>query len=104
VAPDPLDAVVVGRDQAEHAAELLAKDSRIVVPGKLQQRSWTAEDGSARSTVEVVAEELGASPGPRQSRALSQMSLAAQELSARFDIAHRRSVVPMSVIGAPVRA
>jgi transposase len=43
-------------------------------------------------------------PGPRQSRALSQMSLAAQELSARFDIAHRRSVVPMSVIGAPVRA
>jgi single-strand DNA-binding protein len=29
--------------------------------GKLQQRSWTAEDGSARSTVEVVAEELGPS-------------------------------------------
>jgi single-stranded DNA-binding protein len=29
--------------------------------GRLQQRAWTAEDGSARSTVEVVAEELGAS-------------------------------------------
>ena len=29
--------------------------------GPLQQRSWTAEDGSARSVVEVVAEELGAS-------------------------------------------
>jgi single-strand DNA-binding protein len=29
--------------------------------GRLQQRSWTAEVGSARSTVEVVAEELGAS-------------------------------------------
>jgi hypothetical protein len=29
--------------------------------GRLQQRSWTAEDGSARSTVEVVAEELGLS-------------------------------------------
>jgi single-strand DNA-binding protein len=27
--------------------------------GRLQQRSWTAEDGSARSTVEVVAQELG---------------------------------------------
>jgi single-stranded DNA-binding protein len=27
--------------------------------GRLQQRAWTAEDGSARSTVEVVAEELG---------------------------------------------
>jgi single-strand DNA-binding protein len=51
----------VGRDQAEHAAESLTKDSRVVVLGKLQQRAWTAEDGSARSVVEVVAEELGAS-------------------------------------------
>jgi single-strand DNA-binding protein len=33
----------------------------VVVLGRLQQRSWTAEDGSARSTVEVVAEELGPS-------------------------------------------
>jgi single-strand DNA-binding protein len=32
-----------------------------VVVGRLQQRSWTAEDGSARSTVEVVADELRAS-------------------------------------------
>ena len=59
--PDPLDAVVVWRDQAEHAAESLTKGSRVVVLGKLQQRTWTAEDGSARSTVEVVAGELGAS-------------------------------------------
>jgi single-strand DNA-binding protein len=51
--------VVVWRDQAEHAAESLAKGRRIVVLGKLQQRTWTAEDGSARSVVEVVAEELG---------------------------------------------
>jgi single-strand DNA-binding protein len=32
-----------------------------VVEGRLQQRSWTGEDGSARSAVEVVAEELGPS-------------------------------------------
>jgi single-strand DNA-binding protein len=50
--------VVVWRDQAEHAAQSLAKGSRVVVVGRLQQRAWTAEDGSARSTVEVVAEEL----------------------------------------------
>jgi single-strand DNA-binding protein len=30
-----------------------------VVVGRLQQRAWTAEAGTARSTVEVVAEELG---------------------------------------------
>jgi single-strand DNA-binding protein len=53
--------VVVWHDQAEHAAESLSKGSRVVVVGRLQQRSWTAEDGSARSTVEVIAEELGPS-------------------------------------------
>ena len=53
--------VIVWRDQAEHAAESLSKGSRVVVVGKLQQRSRTAEDGGARSIVEVVAEELGPS-------------------------------------------
>ena len=53
--------VIVWRDQAEPAAQSLAKGSRVVVMGRLQQRSWTAEDGSARSTVEVLAEELGPS-------------------------------------------
>jgi single-strand DNA-binding protein len=32
-----------------------------MVVGRLQQRSGTAEDGSVRSVVEVVAEELGPS-------------------------------------------
>jgi single-strand DNA-binding protein len=53
--------VIVRRDQAEHAAQSLSKGSRVVVVGRLQQRSWTAEDGSARSAVEVVVEELGLS-------------------------------------------
>jgi single-strand DNA-binding protein len=53
--------VIVWRDQAEHASESLSKGSRVVVVGRLQQRSWTAEDGSARSTVEVIADELGPS-------------------------------------------
>jgi single stranded DNA-binding protein len=55
--------VIVWRDQAEHAAESLSKGSRVVVMGRLQQRTWTAEDGSAPSVVEVVAEELGPSSG-----------------------------------------
>ena len=49
------------RDQAEHAVQSLSKGSRVVVVGRLQQRTWTTEDGSARSTVEVAAEELGPS-------------------------------------------
>jgi single-strand DNA-binding protein len=55
--------VIIWRDQAEHAAESLSKGSPVVVVGRLQQRSWTAEDGSARSVVEVVAEELGRACG-----------------------------------------
>jgi single-strand DNA-binding protein len=53
--------VVVWRDQAEHAAQSLSRGSRVVVVGRLQQRTWTTADGSARSTVEVLAEELGSS-------------------------------------------
>jgi single-strand DNA-binding protein len=53
--------VVVWRDQAEHATESLSRGSRVVVMGRLQQRTWTAEDRSARQMVEVVAEELGPS-------------------------------------------
>jgi single-strand DNA-binding protein len=55
--------VIVWRDQAEHAAESLSKGSRVVVVGRLQQRTRTTEDGAARSVVEVVAEELGPSLG-----------------------------------------
>ena len=53
--------VIVWRDQAEHAAQSLSKGSRVVVVGRLQQRAWTAEDGSTRSTIEVLADELGPS-------------------------------------------
>ena len=47
--------VIVWRDQAEHAAQSLAKGSRVVVMGRLQQRSWSAEDGNAQGD---------AQPGP----------------------------------------
>jgi len=53
--------VVVWRDQAEHAAQSLSKGGRVVVVGRLQQRTWTDQDGSARQAVEVVAEGLGPS-------------------------------------------
>ena len=53
--------MIVWRDQAEHASQSLAKGNRVVVVGRLQQRAWTTEDGSARSVVEVMAEDLGPS-------------------------------------------
>jgi single-stranded DNA-binding protein len=49
-----------GDRQEDHG--LVAGGQALVVAGRLQQRSRTADDGSARSVVEVVAEELGAEP------------------------------------------
>ena len=69
--------VVVWRDQAEHASQSLSRGSRVVVVGRLQQRAWTAEDGSARSTVEVVADELG--PSLRWATATTTRTTRSQE-------------------------
>jgi single-strand DNA-binding protein len=34
---------------------------RVVVTGRLEQRSWETEDGDRRFKVEIVADEVGAS-------------------------------------------
>jgi single-strand DNA-binding protein len=45
----------------ENAASSLAKGTRVVVTGRLEQRSYETQDGDKRSIVEVVAEEIGPS-------------------------------------------
>jgi len=55
--------VVCWRELAENAALSLAKGMRVVVIGRLEQRSWETADGERRSKVEIVAEEVG--PGLR---------------------------------------
>lgn len=49
------------RSLAENVTESLQTGARVVVTGRLQSRSWEAEDGSKRSAVEIEAEEVGAS-------------------------------------------
>ena len=51
----------VWRQQAENAAESLTKGARVVVVGRLRQRSWESQDGQKRSTVEVEVETVGPS-------------------------------------------
>jgi single-strand DNA-binding protein len=53
--------IVCWREMAEHAAESLARGSRAMVSGRLEQRSWETQDGDKRSKVEVVADEIGPS-------------------------------------------
>jgi len=53
--------VSVWRAQAEHAAESLAKGARVLVCGRLRQRSWETDDGDKRAVVEIEADEIAAS-------------------------------------------
>ena len=46
---------------AENVGESVQKGSRVVVSGRLEQRSWETDDGAKRSKVEVVADEIGPS-------------------------------------------
>ena len=53
--------IVAWREMAENASESLQKGSRVIVTGRLEQRSWETQDGDKRSVVEVVADEIGPS-------------------------------------------
>ncbi|MGP8058636.1 MAG: single-stranded DNA-binding protein [Acidimicrobiales bacterium] len=53
--------VVCWRELAENAALSLAKGMRVVVTGRLEQRSWETEEGDRRSKVEIVADEIAPS-------------------------------------------
>ena len=51
----------IWREQAEQAAESLQKGARVIVTGRLEQRSWETEQGEKRSVVEVQVDEIGPS-------------------------------------------
>ncbi|MCK4176966.1 single-stranded DNA-binding protein [Aciditerrimonas ferrireducens] len=53
--------VVCWREMAENAAESLVRGSRVIVTGRLEQRSWETPEGERRSKIEVVADEIGPS-------------------------------------------
>ena len=53
--------VVCWRDLAENVALSLTKGMRVVVTGRIEQRSWETDDGEHRSKVEIVADEIGPS-------------------------------------------
>src|SRR4029434_6336007 len=53
--------VNVWRGQAEHLADSLAKGDRVMVTGRLRERSWDTPEGDKRSVTELEADEVGAS-------------------------------------------
>jgi single-strand DNA-binding protein len=49
------------RQAAEHAAESLSQGDRVLVIGKLKQRSYETSDGQKRSVMELEVDEIGPS-------------------------------------------
>lgn len=46
---------------AENVAESVPRGTRVIVTGRLEQRSWETDNGEKRSKVEVVADEIAPS-------------------------------------------
>ena len=55
--PNFFDVVVWGT-QGENCARYLSKGRQVAVDGRLDQRSWDAQDGTKRSKVEIIADTV----------------------------------------------
>lgn len=53
--------VVAWGKLGENVAESLVKGNRVIVSGRLEERTWETESGDKRSVIEVVADEVGPS-------------------------------------------
>ena len=49
------------RQPAENVAETLTKGARVIVTGRLKQRSYDTREGEKRTVIEVDVEEIGPS-------------------------------------------
>ena len=49
------------RDMAENVAESLTKGARVVISGRLKQRTWETAEGEKRNVVELDIQEIGPS-------------------------------------------
>lgn len=51
----------VWREAAENVAESLARGSRVIVSGRLKQRSFETREGEKRTVIELEVDEIGPS-------------------------------------------
>ena len=96
--------VVCWRDLAENVALCLSKGMRVVVTGRIEQRSWETDDGEHRSKVEIVADEIG--PSLRFATADVQRTERRQAIGGVLRVKRRRGAFvlrPASRAGSPAR-
>ncbi len=64
--------IVAFGKQAEIAKQYLTKGSSVLIEGRIQNRTWEAQDGTKRNKTEIVSERLQL--GPRKGDAPSNFS------------------------------
>lgn len=86
--------VVTRGETADNASGSLDKGNRVVVIGRMEQRSWETESGATRSTVEIVADDVA----PSLRFATAQVTRVARPTAppgpARFPSEHGRHTPP----------
>ena len=55
--PNYIDCTMFGT-RAEKVSQFIGKGSKVAIEGKLRYSSWTAQDGTKRSKLEVVVDEI----------------------------------------------
>lgn len=74
--PNFIDCTIFG-NRAEKLAQYLTKGTKVAIEGRLHYSSWQAQDGSKRSKVDVIVDEIefmsrGQQQAPRQAPAMQQ--------------------------------
>lgn len=53
--------IICWRELAENTVESLTKGMRVIVTGRLEQRTWETAEGEKRNRFEIVADDVGPS-------------------------------------------
>lgn len=69
--------IVAFGKQAEIAKQYLSKGSSVLIEGRIQNRTWDAQDGTKRNRTEIVAERLQL--GPRKGEGPANFSANKQQ-------------------------
>lgn len=72
--------VVVWRNNAEYVCNYMEKGRMLSVEGRLQIRTWTAQDGTKRRTSEVVASDVQALDKAPQTQSHSERTTIKQDI------------------------
>lgn len=84
--------------QAEIIKQYLAKGSMALVEGRIQTRSWDAQDGSKRYATEIVAERVQF--GPRGNQGAGAPSIARPGAKKDEDIDYSKDEMPVIDLNA----